>query len=471
MPYLISILYLFVIHFQSDELTTNVISSKPNIIYILMDDLGIEELQVYNAAAPIPTPNLSRLAAEGRTFTQHYAGTSVCAPSRCVLMTGRHTGHCEVRGNRQAQPTGQMPLSDSTVTVAELLKTAGYRTALMGKWGLGSEGTSGEPTRQGFDSYYGYLDQVLAHNAFPEYLVRNGNKEHLGNKVVWEGPEAMFKGMGSYTPKADQKVYANDLFTTEALNFIQNNQKNPFFLYLAYTIPHNNGEAPKADRFESPTLEPFADKDWTETEKCYAASLHRMDTYIGQILAKLEVTGLSKNTIVFFSSDNGSTEDISQRFTNHNKLRGFKRSPYEGGIRVPLLVWGKGRIPAGVTNNDLLGQWDFLPTACALAGVKLPKNIDGTPMNAIVKSKSKRSKPATAYWEFHEQGGWQAIREGNYKLIFKHKTQEYELYDIKNNPAESKNIIKENPDVAARLQQKMKAARTESAYFNFGKTK
>ncbi|MCU0396379.1 MAG: sulfatase-like hydrolase/transferase, partial [Chitinophagaceae bacterium] len=215
--------------------------AKPNIIYILMDDLGIEEIQPYNPKA-YPTPNLNRLAEEGMRFTQHYAGTSVCAPSRCVLMTGKHTGHAEVRGNKQMEPSGQMPLSDNTITVAETLQQAGYRSMLLGKWGLGVEGSSGEPTRQGFESYYGYLDQVLAHNAFPAYLIRNGKKETLNNTVQWEDSSSMFKGLGSYA--TEKRTYSNALFTKEAVKFLQQPQDKPFFLYLAYTIPHNNGEAP-----------------------------------------------------------------------------------------------------------------------------------------------------------------------------------------------------------------------------------
>jgi arylsulfatase A-like enzyme len=433
-----------------------------------MDDLGIEELQIYNDKAPISTPNISKMASEGMKFTQHYAGTAVCAPSRCALMTGLHTGHCEVRGNKQWIPSGQMPISDATVTIAEKLKTAGYKTALFGKWGLGVEGTSGEPTKQGFDTYYGYLDQVLAHNTFPEYLLRDGKKEMLDNKVTWESPDAFFKGLGSYTPKAYQKVYANDLFTKEALSYIQKNTENPFFLYLAYTIPHNNGEAPKVDRFESPTLEPFSNEDWTETEKRYAASIHRMDTYIGEIMKLLETTGLDKNTIVFFTSDNGSTEDIPVRFAHHNQYRGMKRSPYEGGIRAPLLVWWKGKISPNSVSNDIVAQWDFFPTACAIAGITASENIDGKVMSAIIKNKKKVAKAHVLYWEFHEQGGWQAMRSGDNKLIYRNKTKEYELYDLKNDVAEQKNLISDYPRLAQKLKTKMEKMRTLSNDFNFG---
>ncbi len=442
----------------------------PNIIYILMDDLGVEEIQPYGQNI-LKTPNLARMAREGMVFTQHYAGTSVCAPSRCALMTGMHTGHTEVRGNKQMQPFGQMPISPETVTVAECLKQAGgsktpYETVLLGKWGLGTEGTTGEPTRQGFDSYYGYLDQVLAHNNFPAYLVRNGKRETIDNEVVWEPKTAPFKGLGSFTPQP--KTYSQDLFTTEALQFIQKPHTNPFFLYLAYTLPHNNGEAPKDKRFQAPTLAPYEKEDWTPLEKNYAATITRMDDYVGQIMDQLKKQGLDKNTLVLFSSDNGSTEDMPKRFASANQLRGMKRSPYEGGVRAPLIAWWPGKVKPG-TSNHPTGQWDFLATACELAGAKTPTNTDGRSIVPTLLGKKGQKADPYLYWEFHELGGWQAIRQGNMKLIYKVKADKYELYDLGNDPAEKTNLIEQDAATTTRLKALMASARTPSPTFDFGK--
>jgi len=440
-------------------------SARPNIIYIQMDDLGVEEIGAYGHRI-FKTPSLDRLAAEGLRFTRHYAGTSVCAPSRCALMTGLHTGHGEVRGNIQMNPHGQMPLSPETVTVAELLKGAGYRTALFGKWGLGTEGTTGEPTRQGFDTYYGYLDQVLAHNNFPAFLVRNGQREALPNEVIWEPKTALFKGLGSFTPQP--KVYSNDLFTREALTYLEQPHPEPFFLYLSYTLPHNNGEAPKDQRFQSPTLAPYEQEAWTELEKHYAGTISRMDTYVGQLMEALKKQGLDKNTLVLFSSDNGSTEDMPARFSASFQLRGMKRSPYEGGIRAPLIAWWPGRVKPGVSDLPS-AQWDFLATACELAGVKPLPATDGLSMVPTLLGKGRQARHDHLYWEFHEQGGWQAIQQGNLKLIYKVKADQYELYDLKGDPAERINLANQRPQDLNRLKALLASARTPSARFNFGR--
>jgi arylsulfatase A-like enzyme len=442
---------------------------KPNIIYILMDDLGIEEIEPYGNTI-FKTPHLTKMAQEGMKFSKHYAGTSVCAPSRCALMTGKHTGNCEVRGNKQATPHGQMPISDQTVTVAELLKQAGYQTFLSGKWGLGIEGTSGEPTKQGFDAYYGFLDQILAHNNFPEYLLRNGQKEYLKNKVIWEPTQTTWsKGLGSYTPEENKAEYANDLFTQEGLKFIeeQADKKKPFFLYLAYTLPHNNGEAPKEIRFQSPTLKPYENENWTELEKNYAATISRMDDYVGQIMQKLKEKGIAENTIVFFTSDNGSTEDIPERFVQKNRYRGFKRSPYEGGILAPLLVWWEGKIKKGSISDLPTAQWDFLPTACELAGIAPPKDIDGISIVPTLTRKKQIKRKTKMYWEFHEQGGWQALQEGDYKLIYFVKKQVYELYNLKKDIGEKNNLVNQEPKIFEKMKKQLHNARSESSTFNF----
>jgi arylsulfatase A-like enzyme len=458
--------FFFLLFFCTNVLLAQ--QTKPNIIYILMDDLGIEEIEPYGNTI-FKTPNLNKMASEGIKFAQHYAGTSVCAPSRCALMTGMHTGHGEVRGNKQVEPHGQMPISNQTVTVAELLKQAGYQTFLSGKWGLGCEGTSGEPTKQGFDNYYGYLDQVLAHNNYPEYLIRNGQKEYLKNKVIWEATQNTYsKGMGSYTPEENKVEYSNDLFTQEGLQFIdKQDNKKPFFLYLSYTLPHNNGEAPKEIRFQSPTLSPYQNENWTDLEKNYAATISRMDSYVGQIMQKLIDKGIAENTIIFFSSDNGSTEDIPMRFAEKNKLRGFKRSPYEGGIRAPLLVWWKGKIKAGSSSYFPTAQWDFLPTACELAGIKPPQNIDGISILPTILGQKQGKRKVDLYWEFHEQGGWQALQAGDYKLIYFVKSQNYELYNLKKEAQEQTNLKEQEIKIFEKMKKQLQKARTPSQFFNF----
>ncbi|MGC9355419.1 MAG: sulfatase-like hydrolase/transferase, partial [Mariniphaga sp.] len=269
-------------------------SRKPNIIYIMADDMGYNDLGCYGSPH-IQTPNIDRMAAEGIRFTQHYAGNSVCAPSRSALMTGQNTGHTPVRGNRQWEPYGQFPLPEKTTTVASLLKNAGYKTALIGKWGLGVEGTSGDPHNQGFDSYFGYLCQVLAHNHAPEYLIDNGDKVFLGNNVVWTDTAHWTRGLGSFSTEIKQ--FSQELFTKRALSFIEENRNSPFFLYLSVVIPHDNGEAPEGKRYSDiPSFEPYEDKDWTESEKGYAAMITYLDNDVGKILNKIKDLGLDENT-------------------------------------------------------------------------------------------------------------------------------------------------------------------------------
>jgi arylsulfatase A len=466
---LLSALVLGGVAFRPEPTLLN--PKQPNIIYVLVDDMGVEEIESYGGKL-IATPNLNRMAREGMRFTQHYAGTSVCAPSRCALMTGFHTGHGQVRGNKQMQPHGQLPLSDSILTVAEVLRGVGYRTALVGKWGLGIEGTTGEPTRQGFDSYYGYLDQVLAHNNFPAYLLRDGKRSTLPNEVVWEPKTAVFKGLGSYTPKP--VAYSNDLFTDEAVGYIKQQAVagragKPFFLYLAYTLPHNNGEAPTDQRFQAPTLAPHEAKPWPDLDKQYAATISRLDTYMGRLMTTLRQTGQANNTIILFSSDNGSTEDIPARFAAHNRLRGFKRSPYEGGIRAPLLAWWPGRIQPGTVSNVPTAQWDFLATAAALANVPALPKTDGISLLPTLMGGGKQATHPHLYWEFHEQGGWQAIRQGNWKLIYFVKANRYELYDLATDPGERTDLSGQQPARLASLTEQLGQARTESGTFTFGR--
>ncbi len=317
------------------------IETRPNIIYIMADDLGYGDLGCYGQEI-IQTPNIDRLASSGVRFTQHYAGNTVCAPSRCALMTGYHMGHAQVRGNRQAEPSGQWPISPGTVTVARLLKSAGYKTGMIGKWGLGIENSTGDPLKQGFDYYYGYLDQVLAHNYYPEYLLRNGEREYQDNEVIYLDTTFWHKGLGSYS--TGKSAYSHDLFLEDALRYLDENHEEPFFLYLPFTIPHDNGEAPEGERMEVPDYGPYANEDWPGDTKRYAAKITRMDRGVGRIMEKIKEHGIEENTLVFFTSDNGPMpgEEFTEFFNSNGSFRGGKRDVYEGGIRVPLVAAWQG---------------------------------------------------------------------------------------------------------------------------------
>lgn len=427
---------------------------KTNIIYILADDLGYSDIGSYGQKL-IKTPNLDRMAAEGMVFTQHYAGTSVSAPSRCVLMTGMHTGHAVVRGNKQVEPYGQMQLPDSTVTVAELLKQAGYVTGMFGKWGLGVENTAGDPNRQGFDLFYGYYCQVLAHNAFPEFLFRNGQKEMLSNVVTYLDTSHWTKGLGSYA--TEQKEYSNDLFFNDILKFVEQNKDTSFFVYFPTIIPHNNGEAPAGFMNESPTLEPYTNENWTREQKAYAASVTRLDSYVGQLMGKLKELGIDKNTLVIFTSDNGP--EFTEIFEGNAPFKGKKRDLYEGGLREPMIAWWPGSIKPGSKTDYISAFWDFLPTACEIAGVQPPAGIDGISYLPTLLGK-EQPQHDYLYWEFHEQGGKQAVRKGQWKAVRTGLNQNpdapVELYNLTDDIGETKNVATEYPDIAAQMLEIMK---------------
>ncbi len=435
---------------------------RPNIIFIMADDLGYGDIGPYGQRE-IETPNLDRMAREGIRFTRHYAGTSVCAPSRCVLMTGLHTGHSEIRANREFA-TGQMPLSDSAITVAAVLKKQGYRTAMIGKWGLGEPGTSGDPLRQGFDFYYGYTDQVLAHNHFPEYLLRNGKKEKLDNDVRYLDSTAWHKGRGSVSLK--RKEFADERFTDEAIRFIDEASGGPFFLYLPYIIPHDNGEASEGNRFEAPSQLHYAALDWTKNEKDYAASITYLDRYVGRILDHLRKTKLDRRTLVIFTSDNGPVNN-TMRFNSAGGLRGIKRDLYEGGIRVPFIAWWPGTVDAGGESNHVSAFQDFFPTACELAGISKIPHTDGISFAATLKGKPQ-IRHKSLYFEIHENGGAQAIIVSNWKAVIRHgnaRSGAPELYNLEKDPYETNDVAAEHPDIAAQLMTAIRAARTPSPVF------
>ncbi len=422
----------------------------PNIVLILADDLGYGDLGCYGQQQ-IRTPHLDRLAEEGMRFTRFYAGSTVCAPSRCTLMTGLHTGHCLIRGNRR------IDLRDHDLTVAELLGDAGYRTGMFGKWGLGSEGGSGLPTRQGFDAFFGYLDQGHAHNYYPTYLIRNEKRELLDNVVPDEGPHG--RGVAS-----EKKTYSHDLIMDEALKFVEKNHDRPFFLYLPVTIPHANNEAGD-EGMEVPSLGMYADRDWPEPEKGRAAMITYLDSGIGQLMERIKELGIDENTVVFFSSDNGPHNEGGSKsafFNSSGSLRGSKRYLYEGGIRVPLIVRWPGKIKAGSVSDHVGAFWDFLPTAAALAGTKAPKDIDGISFAPTLLGKGDQKEHAYLYWEFHEHGKIQALLLENHKAL-RGLGKEVLLYDLAEDPVEQHDIASERPDLVKKAEAIFAAARSPSA--------
>jgi arylsulfatase A-like enzyme len=424
----------------------------PNIIFILADDLGYGDLGCYGQKK-IKTPNLDRMAAEGLRFTQCYAGSTVCAPSRSALMTGQHTGHTRIRGN------ARHPLKPEDVTVAEVLKSAGYRTGLVGKWGLGEAGSTGAPNAQGFDEFFGYLNQRHAHNYYPSYLWRNDQRVPLRNEVPNEDAE----GSGVATRRVD---YSHDLFAEEGLGFIERNKSRPFFLYFAVTIPHANNEA-KAKGMEVPTNEPYSKENWPEPQKNMAAMMARLDADIGRLFQKLKDLGIDSETIVFFSSDNGPHREGGNDpafAESSGPLRGIKRDLYEGGIRVPMIVRWPGHIKPGAASDQVWTFWDFLPTAAQIAGANPPKGIDGISMLPALLGKRQRDH-RFLYWEFHEKGPKQAVRMGDWKAIRLRPNQKLELYDLKTDLAETRNIAGQHPRIVARIEAYLKTARTESEHW------
>jgi len=429
----------------------------PNVIFILADDLGYGDLGCYGQKK-IETPNLDRIAAEGMRFTQFYAGSTVCAPSRCCLMTGYHTGHAFIRGN------GKDNLRPSDVTVAKILQKRGYKTGLIGKWGLGHEGSTGVPTKQGFDEFFGYLDQHHAHNYYPAFLHRGEERVKLKNVVPGDGPF----GKGVATEKLE---YSHDLFAAEALSFVERHKDRPFFLYLAFTIPHANNEGGKRG-METPDLGPYRDKDWPENQKAHAAMITRMDRDIGRLMEKLKKLDLDEKTIVFFSSDNGPHREGGNDpdFAKSNgPLRGIKRDLYEGGIRVPLLARWPGKIARGTTSEFVGAFWDVLPTLAELAGAKaeVPSGLDGVSFAPTLLGQGEQVKHSDLYWAFYERQGARALRMGKWKAVQQPLHGSIQLYDLEADPGERSDIASKQPEIVAEMRGRMDAAYAPSDRWKF----
>jgi arylsulfatase A-like enzyme len=434
-------------------------ADKPNIVFILADDLGWGDLGCYGQTK-IQTPNLDRLAKEGMRFTQAYAGSTVCAPSRCALMTGLHTGHCRTRGNGGGgSPRANVPLAPDDVCVAELLKKAGYTTALVGKWGLGEDGSTGVPTKKGFDHFFGYLNQHHAHNYYPDFLWRNDTRVPVDN------PQSKTENVA-----AKAQVYVPDLILAEAVQFIRDHKAKPFFLYFATTSPHANNEKTKAtgEGNEVPSDEPYTKESWPQPEKNKAAMITRLDADVGKLLAALKEQGLENDTVVIFSSDNGPHQEGGNKvefFASAGPYRGFKRGMTDGGIRVPAIVRWPGRVKPGTVSDHVWAFWDFLPTACDLAGIETPKGLDGISFAPTLAGRGDQKTHEFLYWEFHEGGTKQAVRHGNWKAIRPAPGRPLELYDLATDPGEKRNVATDQPAVVAKIEAYLKMARTESKEF------
>jgi arylsulfatase A-like enzyme len=432
---------------------------KPNIIFVMADDLGYGDLGCYGQDK-IETPVLDEMARGGMQFRNFYAGCTVCASSRSVLMTGQHMGHTWVRGNAGADMSVQT-LRSHDVTVAERLQTAGYKTALCGKWGLGDSvpGNTGLPNDQGFEFFYGYLNQVHAHNYYPEFLWRNKEKEMLRNVVQGVGRSyGGFEG-GWATKRID---YSHDLVVEEAVQFIKRSYDAPFFLYLALTIPHANNEGTRGtgDGQEVPDYGIYTDKDWKQQDKGQAAMITRMDRDIGRLNSLLKKLGIAENTVVMFTSDNGHHNEgghNTEVFDPNGPLRGMKRDLYEGGIRVPLIVHWPGITPAGVVSDHIGYFGDLMATACELAGGEVPGETDSVSFAPVLSGRTETQKRHKfLYWEFYEQGSKQAVREGDWKAIrMPMHTGPMELYDLSSDLGESRNVAAQHPEVVKRMAKYM----------------
>jgi arylsulfatase A len=455
-------------------------NNNPNIVYILADDLGIGDLGCYGQKV-IKTPNIDRLAAQGMLFTNHYSGSTVCAPSRSALLTGQHTGHTSIRDNKGGggSSEGQVPMEANSFTLAELLKQKGYTTGAFGKWGLGFIGTSGDPNKQGFDEFFGYNCQSIAHRFYPEYL--------------WHNDKKVFLPGNNWTNKV---TYAADVIHHKAIEFIEKNAKKPFFLYYPSTIPHAELIVPDDEIYqrhlgkynEVPFTKEKARKgaaygpDINITAYCpqenpkatYAAMVERLDKHVGEVMAKLKALGLEKNTLIMFASDNGVHQEggLDPEFFDSNSFyRGNKRDMYEGGIKTPMIAHWPAKIKAGSSTNHISAFWDVLPTISEIVKVKIPTNIDGISFLPTLTAAKNQKAHDYLYWEFHAMNGKQAIRQGKWKavrlnVLDKAKTTT-ELYNLEEDPSETTNLAIKYPEKLQEMEQLMEKSHTESPLFPF----
>ncbi|MEJ7914040.1 MAG: arylsulfatase [Chitinophagaceae bacterium] len=446
---------------------------KPNVVFILADDLGYGDLGVYGQQL-IRTPHLDALSRRGLRFTQFYTGSPVCAPSRSALMTGQHTGHTPIRGNKQMQPEGQAPLPAAAFTIAELFKKAGYATGDFGKWGLGFVGTSGDPNKQGFDRFFGYNCQRLAHDYYPDHLWNNEQRVELPNAP------------------GQTKVYSADLIQQEALHFISANHQKPFFLFLSYTLPHAGLDVPEEDSMLQRYIRQFREqpvppqnkpagslyKNQSYPHATYAAMVSKLDAYVGQVVARLKELKIDKNTLIIFASDNGPHKEGGNDpafFNSNGGLRGIKRDVYEVGIRTPLIACWPAVIKPGVNQKYTGAFWDFLATFADITAQKIPAGTDGISLLPVLEGKKLPPSRRYLYWEFHEEGGKQAVRMGQWKAVrlsaMKLEPGAIQLYNLKSDPFEKTDVADKNKSIVERMKNIMLEAHNETTEFPFMATK
>jgi arylsulfatase A len=449
---------------------------RPNIILIMADDLGVGELGCYGQKL-IRTPRIDELASEGMRFTQFYAGSPLCAPSRCTLMTGKHTGHSFIRDNdekghwdwveqKYGKFTGQRPIPEKTTTLAKLLHDRGYATAAFGKWGLGHYGTTGSPTTQGFDLFYGYYCQRHAHNHYPAFLWRNGEKEPLAGNT---GEDAI------------GAIHSHDKFVENAKAFIREHRQGPFFLYMPVIVPHlaiqttEEALAQYEEMPESPYAKDGQYHQHPRPHAGYAAMVSQLDRGVGEIVDLVAELGLDENTLILFTSDNGPTFERvggadSDFFDSSAGLRGRKRDVYEGGIRVPLIARWSGKIQADSTENAPAAMWDLLPTLCDVAGAKPPADVDGVDLLPAMLGKEEPRTTRDFYWELPNNGGVQAVRHGDWKGVrvgLSKGPQPWQLYDLANDPSETTDVAAKRSDVVAKIDEFARASHVPSKEFPF----
>ncbi len=496
----LSLLYFFAFFLGSTLLA----QERPNIIYILADDLGYGELGAYGQSI-INTPNIDRLAREGMRFTDHYSGSPVCAPSRYVLLTGQHTGHALIRGNHEwrergdvwnyksmladSSLEGQFPIPKETFTLGELLQDVGYQTGLVGKWGLGAPGTEGTPNRQGFDFFFGYNCQRQAHNLYPTHLWKNEKREFLGNSLMIPHSNSL-DSVDMYNEKAYadfiQPDYAPEKMIHEALSFIDTNKDKPFFLYFASPLPHLPLQAPDdlvkkyrriiGDEEPYPGGEGYFPSQYPRAT--YAAMIECLDIQVGQILSKIDEAGLSENTIIMFSSDNGPTYNTGGVDPHYfNSAGPFKTGKgwgkgyvHEGGIRVPMIVKWPGVVKESTTSDHVSAFWDVLPTIADIVDYDVPNSVDGKSFLPELMGKSDQEKHSYLYWEFPSYGGQQAARMGKWKAVRKEIQQgntSIELFDLENDPQEQYDVASDFPEVAKAMEGILTEAHTPSPMKRF----
>jgi len=422
---------------------------SPNIIYIMLDDAGYGDFGTFGSK-DVLTPHMDIMATEGIKFTNHYSGSSVCAPTRCVLMTGLHTGHARRRDN-QAKANEQMAdvperklvfLQKDDVTVAQVLKENGYVTGGIGKWGLGNPGFDGQPDKMGFDHWYGYLDQVHAHDHFTDHIWSDGEMIDI--------PENRDRTKG---------IYLHDLFEQKTIEFIRQYQSKPFFLYLAYTLPHGKYEIPEDD----PSHQIYIDKSWSKQVKNYAAMITKADATVGKVMQLLKEIGIDENTIVFYTSDNGPNKPFIELLNSAGGLKGIKRSLYEGGIRAGMVVRWPGKIPTGIVSDFQWGMRDMFPTLCDITGVNIPKDLDGISVVPTLVGKKQKERDHM-YWEYHSPFQ-QAVRMGDWKGIRFGTKENIELYNLAADESETADVSQDNQEIVRLMQTIMDSSRVETPFW------